>query len=241
LQKMPEHKVSLSKEERSVLSELISRGPAQGMIWRRANVLFLLDSSPVGKNWSIKRIFDEFGSAYATVQRIAERYATGGLDAALGRKRRVRSPRKDTSDRTAQVLAVVDSKPPDGRTRWTIGLIVDELHRRGITDGVSTHSVWTTLDKAGIKLASQNSAPKRLSVSHQEPLDMTAQVLAIVGSKPPYGRRLWANDLIMEELRRRGIREGVSPQAVSMILEKAGIDLKHGTIAAHRRVKLTFS
>jgi transposase len=174
------------------------------------------------------------------VRKIADRYVASGLDAALEGEKKSIGPRKNTSDRIAQVLAVLDSKPPDGKTRWYTRLIVEELHRRGITDGISAHSVWVALKKAGVDLTSQNSVSKKPTVPDIGTIDMTSQVLAVVGSKPPYGRRLWTNDLIVEELRRRGIRDGVTAQSVWTTLRRAGIDLKYGNIAGQRRVMRTF-
>lgn len=76
--------------------------------------------------------------------------------------RRVRTtpsvPAKLDGEKEAYLVAVCCSPPPEGRSRWTLSLLVNELKVRGIVAEVSRETVRQTLKKT-------NYAPGRKSAS----------------------------------------------------------------------------
>jgi len=54
---------------------------------------------------------------------------TEGLEAALGRKKQENRRSKITGEVEAHICAIACSAPPEGRSRWTMQLIADELVR----------------------------------------------------------------------------------------------------------------
>ena len=72
-----------------------------------------------------------------------------GLDAALQRKEqaRPRRERKLDSEGEARLIALACSEPPDGRSRWTLELLADELVRLDVVDSISAQTVRRTLKK----------------------------------------------------------------------------------------------
>jgi len=56
---------------------------------------------------------------------------TEGLEAALGRKKQEKYYRKVIGEVEAEICVIACSKPPEGRSRWTMQMIADELIRLG--------------------------------------------------------------------------------------------------------------
>ena len=69
-----------------------------------------------------------------------------GLEAALGRRKRSRE-RATVLDGEgeAHLVAIACSEPPDGRARWTLHLLADELKRRQIVQTISHETVCQVL------------------------------------------------------------------------------------------------
>ena len=78
---------------------------------------------------------------------IAKRFVTGGLEAALGRKEQANRHKKIDGRVEAHIIAIACSEAPEGRERWTLQLIADELVRLGVVDSISDTAVMETLKK----------------------------------------------------------------------------------------------
>ena len=75
--------VRLSKNERSVLEDLISKGKHPAATILKARVLLKADVSDAGEGWSDRRIVKALDTSVATVARIRQRLVEDGLDAVL--------------------------------------------------------------------------------------------------------------------------------------------------------------
>ena len=82
----------------------------------------------------------------ATVARVRRAYVEDGLEAALSRKSpdRVYARALDGAAE-ARLVALVCGDPPEGRERWTLRLLADELVRLEVADAVSHETVRRTL------------------------------------------------------------------------------------------------
>ena len=56
-----------------------------------------------------------------------KRFVTDGVEAALGRKEQVNRHKKVDGRVEAHIIAIACSEAPEGRERWTLQLIADEL------------------------------------------------------------------------------------------------------------------
>lgn len=144
--------VALTKEEKEYLTGLISEGRIQGYRIRHAQILLALDRSQ-GQIWS----YQEIGKACqvknpATITQIAKRYALEGLNAALGRKAQENRRRKVNREVEAHIVAIACSQAPEGRKRWTLHLIADELIRLEIVGSISKSTVCNALRKTNVCL-----------------------------------------------------------------------------------------
>ena len=82
---------------------------------------------------------------------VAKRFVTGGVEAALGRKEQVNWHKKVDGRVESHIIAIACSEAPEGRERWTLQLIVDELVRLGVVESISDTAVMNTLKKNELK------------------------------------------------------------------------------------------
>jgi putative transposase len=91
------------------------------------------------------------GLTAKTVRMIAHRYEDGGLERALyDRPRPGQTPLLNASEKQ-RIIAMVCSDPPEGRARWTIGLIVEEAIRRKLAPGVGRETIRVLLQHHDLK------------------------------------------------------------------------------------------
>ena len=114
-----------------------------------ARILLKADAAPGGPGWTDDRIAEAVEVSAATVERVRQRFVEQGLEAALGRKPQDRPsrPRKLDGRAEARLIALACSKPPEGRTEWTMQLLADKLVELEIVASVSDETVRRTLKK----------------------------------------------------------------------------------------------
>lgn len=139
--------VRLAEEERQRLGALVSKGKAAAYKIKHANILLKADADALA--WVDKRIAEAFGCHLHTVENVRRRCVLQGLEAALERKRQARPPRERKLDGEgeARLIALACSEPPEGRDRWTLELLADELVRLEVVDSISAQTVRRTLKK----------------------------------------------------------------------------------------------
>ena len=137
--------VRLTEEERKGLAELVSKGKSVAYKVKHAHILLKADAD--GPNWEDKRIAEAFSVHIGTVGNVRQRLVEGGMEAALGRKKRENPPCERILDgkREARLIALTHSKPPEGHCRWTLRLLADKMVELKIADSVSHETVRRTL------------------------------------------------------------------------------------------------
>jgi len=144
--------VRLTNEERESLEELVSKGKAAAYRIKHANVLLKIDAD--GPGWSDEEAADAFGCHRNTSRNIRQRFVEQGFEAALERKKRANPPteRKLDGEAEARLIAISCSTPPEGRSRWTLKMLADELVTLEIVDSISDQTVRRTLKKTSCNL-----------------------------------------------------------------------------------------
>jgi len=117
------HEVNLTEEERNDLLEMVSRGEHNARELRRARTLLRLDEDELSRR-EVANLLDVCSD---TIVRTARRFGEGRLEAALFDRRRSGRPPKIGPKEEATITAIACSDPPEGRARWTLTLIRDEL------------------------------------------------------------------------------------------------------------------
>lgn len=142
------YRVILTDKERSKLARIISKGTASAKSIMHAHVLLNADEGNSQKR-SEKEIAKLLHINAQTVHTIRKTYATEGLDAAVGRKKRQTPPiqPKITGDVEAKIIALSCSEPPEGRSKWTVRLFADRVVELQIIESISHESVFRILKK----------------------------------------------------------------------------------------------
>ena len=146
---MKKYRVTLTAEERLGLQELIASGKATAQKLAHARILLKADAAPDGPAWADDRIAQAVEVSVATVERVRRRFVEQGLEAALARKPQDRPSRLPKLDGRAEahLVALACSRPPEGRTEWTMQLLADKLVELQVVDSISDETVRRTLQK----------------------------------------------------------------------------------------------
>src|SRR5262245_528209 len=144
---MAKYRVDLTTEERADLEGLVSAGKAAARKLTHARILLLADAH--AEEWPDGDIVAALGVGPRTIARVRKQFVTHGFDAALLRKRQPPRPDKVKikGDVEQHLVRLACCDPPQGRCRWTLQLLADELVALGLTDAVSTESVRQALKK----------------------------------------------------------------------------------------------
>ena len=145
---MEKYRITLTKEERTELEGLISKGKAGARKLAHARVLLLADASQAQVR-DDQTIASVLSLGLRTISRIRKRFVTEGLHAALNHKPQPPRPEKTRikGNVEQQLVRIACCDPPDGRAYWTLQLLADELVALGLTKKVSTETVRQALKK----------------------------------------------------------------------------------------------
>lgn len=143
---MPRYKVILTNEEQYNLEKLIQKG-GKGYRIKHAQILMKLNQIPENTKWTYDRIQESYGATHSTIAGIAKRFVFEGVEAALGRKKQENHYRKVTGEVEARICVIACSEPPEGRSRWTMQMIADELIRLEVLEYITDSTVCEVLKK----------------------------------------------------------------------------------------------
>ena len=142
--------VRLSEDERMQLRGVVTAKRVAAQKRTRAQVLLKVDEGADGPAWTDAAAGEAFDVHANTVHGLRRRLVERGLDAALAPPPRVWRPRKLTPAVERELLAVAQSPPPAGRTRWTLHLLADRLVQLEVVDSLSHETVRQGLKKTAI-------------------------------------------------------------------------------------------
>jgi putative transposase len=126
----------LSGRDRQKIEAITSSGEIAVRILKRLRVLTLL-----ADGWAPSDVPAAVGCGEANVRRTRQRFEQGGLTAVLEDRPRPGRQRSTTDAVEARIVAMVCSSPPDGRSRWTVRLVADEVVERGIVKRISREKI----------------------------------------------------------------------------------------------------
>jgi putative transposase len=136
----------LSRRERQELNRLLSGGLQPVRTVLRALVLRQMDE---GK--SAPEAGASVGLSAKAAWQIARRWQQGGLERALWEAARPgKAPALDTEQRQ-RIVAVACSPPPEGRSRWTVRLLTEEVIQRRLVPRVGRETIRVLLESHDLK------------------------------------------------------------------------------------------
>jgi transposase len=145
---MKKYVVRLTPEEQAQLFQMTRSGKAAARALLHARILLKADSRPVAPAWSDEAISEALEVHATTVARVRQRFVEEGLDAALRPKPTTRQyERKLDGQAEAHLLALACGPVPEGRAKWTLRLLADQLVGLQHVPSVSHETVRRTLKK----------------------------------------------------------------------------------------------
>jgi hypothetical protein len=142
------YRVTLTAEEREEWQALIAKGKARARKLAHARVLLPVDEAEAQAG----RIDEETAAALnlsvRTIERVRQRFVEQGFAAAL-----LPAPSKRVYARTfdgaseARLIALACGAPPEGKARWTLRLLAEQLVELQVLASVSRECVRQALKK----------------------------------------------------------------------------------------------
>ena len=146
------HTVQLSDEQRVELEQLTRTGNAAARALNRARILLLANK---GKRDA--EIVDALSISKPTVERIRRLFCSFGLQRALYHKKSTGRPPRITGEVEAHLTMLACSTPPEGRARWTLQLLADQMVVLEYVDAISDTKVHDILKKTNSNLGRRRS------------------------------------------------------------------------------------
>jgi len=140
--------VRLTANQRAQLEKMIAAGRHAAAAPVHARIPLKADSGPGGLGWGDAAIAEAVECSAGAVARVRKRFAEGGLEAAVHRRKPTgRQYRKLDGAQEARLVALACSAPPAGKARWTLKLLADRLAELEVVEAVSDETVRRTLKK----------------------------------------------------------------------------------------------
>jgi transposase len=151
--------VTLTPEERTWRTGLVSAGKRSALTITRARILLKADQADGGPAWDDGRIAEALDCGLRTVERVRQRFVERGLEQALGRKPQDRPSRERKFDGAAEarLIALACSAPPQGQARWTLKLLADQLVELEVFESVRDETVRRVLKKTSCSRTARSS------------------------------------------------------------------------------------
>jgi transposase len=142
------YRVTLALEEREVLGRMIARGKAAARKLAHARVLLQADEAEGGPARADEDIAAALNASVRTIERVRQRFVEQGLEAALLPKPTKRIyARKLDGEQEAHLIALACSAPPEGKGRWTLRLLAEQMVELQHVDALSHETVRQALKK----------------------------------------------------------------------------------------------
>lgn len=142
---MRRYKVQLTKEDREQLQKLVSSGIAPARKLTRARILLKVDAGMTKS--AICQVLDVTNN---TVTNVCRSFQTQRLEAVERKKPNREYKHSLDGEAEAHLIAIACSEAPQGRERWTLRMLQDEMIKRKYVDEVSHETVRTALKKTNL-------------------------------------------------------------------------------------------
>jgi len=140
-------KFKLTKKAKDYLRKFKKTGGHSLREFNRATILLFLD-----KGLTISEIENLLEVDRTTIWRIKNRFLDYGLEMALTDENRSGQPLKYTTHHEAELTALACGPVPEGRRRWTIRLLAEELNKQNGFETITYGSVRKILKKTNLSL-----------------------------------------------------------------------------------------
>lgn len=145
--------IHLTEQEIDELEELIHNPETPQRTAMRAKILLMSDDS-CKEQLPLRQLAEKLGTSDTTVQTVRTEYQKLGFRGSLFPKDRIISMTSRRINETVRkrIVEMAGEEPPDGRKRWTIRLLRDEVIKRGLLEHISLETLMRILNEAGCRL-----------------------------------------------------------------------------------------
>lgn len=138
--------ISLTSKDRQQLEQLLGGGLQSVRTVIRALALLQMDQGQ-----STSAVSANLMLSAKAVWQIGKRYQQGGIERALfDAARPGKTPALDQQQQQ-RIVAVVCSPPPEGRARWTVRLLTEEVVKRKLVPNVGRETIRVLLESHDLK------------------------------------------------------------------------------------------
>lgn len=135
-------KLQLKKREIEYLNAFVRKGNNSARALTRARILLLAD-----KKKKDVEICELLAIGRSTVWRVRNNYSSKGVEYALTERERPGQPVKYDAKKKAEIIAYACTSPPQGRKRWTVRLLAEELSKQAAFNTINRETVRIVLKK----------------------------------------------------------------------------------------------
>ena len=140
-------KLRLKNKERAFLKKFLNNGSKSARSLTRARILLLIDKRK--KDLEIKELL---AVGRSTIWRIKTNYVNHGIDYALTERERLGQPVKYDTKKKSEIIAQACTTPPEGRKRWTVRLLAQEMSKQDGFKTINRETIRLTLKKVAPSL-----------------------------------------------------------------------------------------
>jgi transposase len=145
---MERYKVTLTKDERDDLMNIINKGSHTSHKYRTAYILLNCDEGAFADKVTNAQICKVLKVGMRTIDRTKRKFVEEGFDVALERRPTQREyDRKADGDFEAHLIALCFSEPPKGYAKWSLRLLADKVVELKYAESISHETVRTVLKK----------------------------------------------------------------------------------------------
>jgi transposase len=138
--------VRLSKQERQELRRLLQSGLQPVRTVLRALALWQL-----AEGQPIRQVAKNVALTPKTVWLTSQRYRQGGLEGALYERPRPGKAVLLDAQHRQRIVALACGPPPEGRSRWTVRLLTEEVVKRKLVPRVGRETIRVLLESHDLK------------------------------------------------------------------------------------------
>ena len=138
--------LKLRRGDGKILAELMSKGRESVRVIKRARSVELLSEGNTARETA-----GATGLAKRTVEYIKARYVEGGLERALRDLPRGKPDEALNGKQKQKIVAMVCTRAPEGRARWSVRLIASEAVDRGVVPRVGRETIRLLLRDHDLK------------------------------------------------------------------------------------------
>lgn len=145
---MIKYKVSLTREEREQLNDIVSKGNHSAQLYRTAYILLNCDEGKYSKKIINEEVSRVLKISMRMIDRVKQRFVEEGFECCLARKPMSKTKeRKADGEVKAHLIALSCSKAPMGFSKWSLRLLADRMVELKYVESISHETVRRGLKK----------------------------------------------------------------------------------------------